>query len=130
MHEDFLLCWTLTSILTYNKYSFFLCYHHVGVAISCLASYRVGVTLPTLQLPSSFSSSTGRPWLVPLTALPVVWRWAAALPALMAYVLLFMDQNITVRLVNSKEHKLKKGYGMHLDTMVIALLTVRHWFRA
>ncbi len=65
--------------------------------------------------------------MVPLTALPVVWRWAAALPALMAYVLLFMDQNITVRLVNRKEHKLKKAYGMHLDTMAIALLAVSKW---
>ncbi len=110
---------------TYIYIYSFLCYNNVGVAISSVASSRVGVTLPTLQLPSSFTTSTGRPWLVPLTALPVIWRWAAALPALMAYVLLFVDQNITVRLVNCKEHKLKKGYGMHLDAMVVALLAVR-----
>lgn len=41
-------------------------------------------------------------------------RWAAFVPALMSSVLLFMDQNITVRLVNSPAHKLKKGYGLHL----------------
>jgi hypothetical protein len=41
-------------------------------------------------------------------------RWAAALPAVMAWVLLFMDQSITVRLVNSPRHKLKKGAGYHL----------------
>ncbi len=90
-----------------------------------MAPSEVGITLPTLQLPSSFTTSTGRLWLVPLTALPVMWRWAAAIPALMGYVLLFMDQNITVRLVNSKEHKLKKSYGLHLDMMVVALLAVR-----
>jgi hypothetical protein len=32
----------------------------------------------------------------------------------MSSVLLFMDQNITVRLVNSPAHKIKKGYGLHL----------------
>lgn len=41
-------------------------------------------------------------------------RWAAFVPALMSSVLLFMDQNITVRLVDSPAHKLKKGYGLHL----------------
>ena len=27
---------------------------------------------------------------------------------------------ITVHLVNSKDHRLRKGYGMHLDLLVIA----------
>jgi hypothetical protein len=41
----------------------------------------------------------------------------------MATVLLFMDQNITVRLVMSKEHKLRKGSGVHLDMAVISFVT-------
>ena len=41
----------------------------------------------------------------------------------MSTVLLYMDQNITVRLVNSKAHKLKKGYGLHADMAAIAALT-------
>ena len=55
------------------------------------------------------TTTVGRPWLVPFMSLPVWARWAAFFPALMSTVLLFMDQNITVRLVNSKQHKLKKG---------------------
>lgn len=47
--------------------------------------------------------------MVPLLSLPVWARWAAFFPALMSTVLLFMDQNITVRLVNSRQHRLKKG---------------------
>jgi hypothetical protein len=41
----------------------------------------------------------------------------------MATVLLFMDQNITVRLVMSKDNLLKKGSGLHLDMFVVSLVT-------
>jgi len=44
-------------------------------------------------------------------------------PALMATILLFMDQNITVRLMMSKEHKLKKSGGLHLDMFAVATVT-------
>ena len=39
--------------------------------------------LPTLAMPSTFGTTTGRPWLVPLFDLPVWARWAAIVPALM-----------------------------------------------
>jgi hypothetical protein len=41
----------------------------------------------------------------------------------MATILLFMDQNITVRLIMSKENKLKKKNGIHLDMFVVAAVT-------
>ena len=54
----------------------------------------------------------------------------AFLPALMATVLLFLDQNITVRLVNNPQYKMEKGRragnmldGMHADLLVISILT-------
>lgn len=65
--------------------------------------------LPSLQMPASFATTSGRPWLVPLMDLPVWARWGAVLPALMATVLLFLDQNITVRLVNNPRWKMTKG---------------------
>ena len=62
--------------------------------------------------------------------LPVWARWGAFLPALMATVLLFLDQNITVRLVNNPQYKMEKGRrksnmldGMHADMLVISILT-------
>ena len=62
--------------------------------------------------------------------LPVWARWASLLPALMATVLLFLDQNITVRLVNNPRWKMTKGRrpnnvldGMHWDMCVISILT-------
>ena len=86
--------------------------------------------LPALSLPTTFGSTSGRPWLVPLFDLPIWARWAAFFPALMATVLLFLDQNITVRLVNNPAYKMKKGRrpgnmidGMHADMLCISILT-------
>jgi hypothetical protein len=86
--------------------------------------------LPALAIPAVFGTTSGRPWLVPLFDLPVWARWAAFLPALMATVLLFLDQNITVRLVNNPRWKMTKGRregnvldGMHADMLVISILT-------
>lgn len=48
----------------------------------------------------------------------------------MATVLLFLDQNITVRLVNNPQYKMEKGRrkndmigGMHADLLIISILT-------
>lgn len=86
--------------------------------------------LPCLTMPNVFATSSGRPWLVPLFDLPVWARWAAFVPAVMATVLLFLDQNISVRLINSPRFKMEKGRrpknvldGMHGDMFVISVLT-------
>lgn len=86
--------------------------------------------LPGLAIPTTFGTTSGRPWLVPMMDLPLWARWGALLPALMATVLLFLDQNITVRVVNNPMYKMKKGRrfgnvldGMHLDMLVISILT-------
>ncbi len=78
--------------------------------------------LPSLSIPTTFQSTSGRPWLVPLFDLPLWARWGALLPALMATVLLYLDQNITVRVVNNPSYKMEKGRrkgnvldGMHAD---------------
>ena len=101
----------------------------LGVVTGTVLATMAPISLPALSVPASFGVTTsGRPWLVPLGALPVWARWASFLPACMATVLLFLDQNITVRLVNNPRFKLKKGRktvldGMHWDMAVIAILT-------
>ncbi|KAL7580104.1 hypothetical protein ACA910_012865 [Epithemia clementina (nom. ined.)] len=94
------------------------------------SKYGALATLPSLAMPSTFSTTTGRPWLIPIFDLPMWACWAASIPALMATVLLFLDQNITVRLVNNPRWKMTKGRrennyvdGMHADMLVISLLT-------
>ena len=80
------------------------------------------IELEHLAVPHEFATTSGRPWLVnPMEAPP--WFWFASMPiAGLAAVLLFLDQNITVRLVNSPQHRLRKGAGYNLDMAVIAVL--------
>lgn len=95
-----------------------------GVATANLALSRYqGLILPTLNVPVVLGTTAGRPWLVDIFSLSVQDRLFCILPALMATVLLFMDQNITVRLMMSKENKLKKGSGLHLDMLAVAVVT-------
>ena len=106
----------------------------IGVLLGSLAAraarLKYGATLSALSLPTQFATTTGRPWLVPLSDLPVWARWAASLPALLATILLFLDQNITARLVNNPRYKMIKGRdtdnmidGMHGDMLVLSALT-------
>jgi hypothetical protein len=105
----------------------------VGSLVARAARLKYGsqvAGLAALSLPAKFATTTGRPWLVPLMDLPTWARWGACLPALLATVLLFLDQNITARLVNNPRYKMEKGRdkgsvldGMHGDMFVLALLT-------
>ncbi|MFT7521910.1 MAG: hypothetical protein ACI9MC_004062 [Kiritimatiellia bacterium] len=80
------------------------------------------VELETLAAPTKFRPTAERSWLVnPLEAPMWVW-FASAVPAALVSLLLYLDQNITVRLVNSPEYKLKKGAGFHLDLAVVGVL--------
>ena len=80
------------------------------------------IELEHLAVPHEFATTSGRPWLVDPMAAPT-WFWFASIPiAGLAAVLLFLDQNITVRLVNSPQHRLRKGAGYNLDMAVIAVL--------
>jgi hypothetical protein len=49
-----------------------------------------------------------RPWLVDLTDINGAGIGLAIVGGLLAFIVMYFDQNITVRLVNAREHKLKK----------------------
>ena len=94
-----------------------------GVAAARFAQVRYSLALPMLAVPKLLSTTSGRPWLVDIFAVSNQVKLLCLLPALTAFVLLYMDQNITVRLVVAKENKLKKGSGFHLDMFVVAAIT-------
>ena len=94
-----------------------------GIATAKAIVGRYGTVLPALSIPDIVGTTSGRPWLVPLMDVSPKLRLLCAIPAIMATILLFMDQNITVRLVMSKQNKLKKGSGLHLDMFVVSLIT-------
>ena len=92
------------------------------VSMTLVAVWMRPTHLEMLDVPEKFAPTSGRSWFVnPFDAPP--WVWAASIaPALLATTLIYLDQNITVRLVNAKQWRLKKGAGYHLDMMVIAIL--------
>ena len=69
----------------------------------------LNVETPKLKVPATFSPTlTERSWLVhPLADNPWWSSLFAIVPALLATILVFMDQQITVVIVNRKEHLLK-----------------------
>ena len=93
-------------------------------AMTVVSVWLHEVDLSVLPAPDAFGTTTGRPWLIDLTAAPMWARFAAAGPAVLLTVLVFLDQNITARIVNSPDHRLCKGEAYHLDLSVVGLLMV------
>ncbi|KAM6985455.1 electrogenic sodium bicarbonate cotransporter 1-like isoform 2-T3 [Aplochiton taeniatus] len=98
----------------------------LAILIFCGVDALVGVDTPKLIVPSEFKpTSPNREWFVPPFGGNPWWVYlAAALPALLVTILVFMDQQITAVIVNRKEHKLKKGAGYHLDLFWVAILLI------
>uniref|UniRef100_A0A669CKW8 Anion exchange protein n=1 Tax=Oreochromis niloticus TaxID=8128 RepID=A0A669CKW8_ORENI len=98
----------------------------LAILLFCGVDALVGVETPKLLVPSEFKpTSPLRGWFVPPFGGNPWWVYlAAALPALVVTILIFMDQQITAVIVNRKEHKLKKGAGYHLDLFWVAILIV------
>ncbi|XP_055359342.1 sodium bicarbonate cotransporter 3 isoform X2 [Betta splendens] len=94
------------------------------IMIMVLVDYLVGVPSPKLNVPDRFEpTSKSRGWLIsPLGPNPWWTLLAAAIPALLCTILIFMDQQITAVIINRKENKLKKGCGYHLDLLVVGLM--------
>ena len=80
------------------------------------------VSLEVLPAPDVFGTTDGRGWTVDLFSLPTWAKFAAAGPAILVTVLVFLDQNITARIVNSPDHRLHKGEAYHLDLGVVGIL--------
>ena len=76
-------------------------------------------TLETLSLGGASDSGTRSTWIVDFWSVPTWMMFAAAGPAALATVLVYLSQNITARLVNSPENKLVKGEAYHLDLAVV-----------
>lgn len=96
----------------------------IAIVIMTGVDMAMGINTPKLNVPSSFRPTwDGRGWLIPPFDGNPLWTVPLALlPALLACILIFMDQQITTVIVNRKENKLKKGCGYHLDLLVLAIL--------
>uniref|UniRef100_A0A8C5BLR9 Anion exchange protein n=1 Tax=Gadus morhua TaxID=8049 RepID=A0A8C5BLR9_GADMO len=78
-----------------------------------------------LSVPSGFSVSTPekRDWFIsPLGSdgqFPVWMMCASVLPAILVFILVFMESQITALICSKKERMLTKGTGFHLDLLII-----------
>ena len=82
----------------------------IAIMIMVGVDLAFGVNTPKLDIPLKFqpTASEKRGWVVPPLGKNPVWTIpAAAIPALLATILVFMDQQITALIVNRREHKLK-----------------------
>jgi anion exchange protein len=87
--------------------------------------YLVGLDTPKLQVPDKFETTVPeRGWFINPIERNKDKLWVvfpAIIPALLATILIFMDQHITSVIVNRRENKLKKSCGYHLDLLIIAI---------
>ena len=72
-------------------------------AMTGLALTMTEIDIPHLAVPDEIAPTTARSWWVDPWQAPTWVRYGAALPALLGCVLIYLDQNITVRLVNAPE---------------------------
>ena len=81
----------------------------LAIFINVLIDYMVGLDTPKLLVPKKFETTKlGRGWIInPFRKNPPYMYVAAILPALLATILIFMDQQISAVIVNRKENKLK-----------------------
>ena len=114
----------------------------IAITLMTLLDNLIGLNTPKLQVPNEFQvrihaiyeffnlmtapqpTLPERGWLVnPFAEENPIWVPLLCLfPALLATILIFMDQQITAVIINRKEHKLQKGCGYHLDLFILSIL--------
>ncbi|KAL0978305.1 hypothetical protein UPYG_G00168670 [Umbra pygmaea] len=96
----------------------------ITIVLMVLLDFLIGIPTQKLQVPSEFKPTRDdRGWLInPIGRNPWWTVLAAAIPALLCTILIFMDQQITAVIINRKEHKLLKGCGYHLDLLTVGVM--------
>lgn len=101
----------------------------IAILIMVLVDYSIRDTYTQkLSVPRGLSvtSPEKRGWIVnPLGTdkqFPIWMMFASILPALLVFILIFMETQITTLIVSKKERMLVKGSGFHLDLLLIVTL--------
>uniref|UniRef100_A0A914XEK1 Anion exchange protein n=1 Tax=Plectus sambesii TaxID=2011161 RepID=A0A914XEK1_9BILA len=95
----------------------------IAIVLLTVVAHTVGLDLPTLDVPTELKPTyPERDWVVqPIGKIPLWVCAATIIPAMLFSILIFMDQQITAVIVNRKDNKLKKGFGYHLDLLVLSV---------
>ncbi|ELK14165.1 Band 3 anion transport protein [Pteropus alecto] len=101
-----------------------------GVPISILIMVMVDFSIQDtytqkLSVPKGFevSNPSTRGWFIhPLglhSHFPIWMMFASALPALLVFILIFLESQITTLIISKPERKMVKGSGFHLDLLLV-----------
>ncbi|XP_061442270.1 anion exchange protein 2 isoform X8 [Rhineura floridana] len=101
----------------------------IAILIMVLVDYSIQDTYTQkLSVPHGFSVTDPqkRGWVInPLgesQPFPVWMMVASGLPAVLVFILIFMETQITTLIISKKERKLQKGSGFHLDLLLIVAM--------
>ncbi|XP_061782548.1 anion exchange protein 3 isoform X2 [Nerophis lumbriciformis] len=101
----------------------------ISILLSVLVDYSITDTYTQkLNVPSGFSvtSPEKRGWFISpfgdKQPFPTWMMGASVVPALLVFILIFMETQITSLIVSKKERRLVKGSGFHLDLLLIVIL--------
>ncbi|XP_008300526.1 anion exchange protein 3 [Stegastes partitus] len=101
----------------------------ISILVSVLVDYSITDTYTQkLNVPSGFSvtSPEKRGWFInpfgDKQPFPTWMMGASIVPALLVFILIFMETQITSLIVSKKERRLVKGSGFHLDLLLIVIL--------
>ncbi|XP_019116404.2 anion exchange protein 3 isoform X1 [Larimichthys crocea] len=101
----------------------------ISILMSVLVDYSITDTYTQkLDVPSGFSvtSPEKRGWFISpfgdKQPFPTWMMGASIVPALLVFILIFMETQITSLIVSKKERRLVKGSGFHLDLLLIVIL--------
>ncbi|XP_058888046.1 anion exchange protein 3-like isoform X6 [Acipenser ruthenus] len=101
----------------------------ISILLTVFIDYAITDTYTQkLNVPTGFSvtSPLKRGWFIhPLgdkQPFPIWMMFASAIPALLVFILIFMESQITALIVSKKERRLAKGSGFHLDLLLIVTL--------
>lgn len=97
-----------------------------GVPISIFIFVLIDFMIPEvhtdkLNVPDGISPSRpdDRGWLIPLGPVPIWLPFLSLIPALLVYILIFMETQISELIVGKPERGLKKGNGLHWDIVLL-----------
>ncbi|XP_034103262.1 band 3 anion transport protein isoform X4 [Drosophila albomicans] len=98
----------------------------ISIAIFVLIDYLVpSVYTEKLVVPEGLtpSAASKRGWFIGFSGNFEAWiPFACVVPALLVYILIFMESQISELIVDKPERGLKKGSGLHWDIVLLCLL--------
>ncbi|NXR79612.1 B3AT protein, partial [Pycnonotus jocosus] len=101
----------------------------ISIFIMALADFFINDTYTQkLSVPKGLqvTNSTARGWFIhPMgerEPFPIWMMFASVIPALLVFILIFLETQITTLIVSKPERKLVKGTGFHLDLLLIVAM--------